>query len=308
MNEKIWRTVLYLRLSREDGDKEESDSIVNQKELLWAHMKTVTDAVVVSERVDDGFSGVDFQRPAFLAMMEDIRAGRADCVAVKDLSRFGRNFAETGRYLEHIFPFLGVRFISVNDAVDTAKTRQDSILIPFKNLINDAFCRDISVKIRSQLAVKRKNGAFISAFAVYGYRKDENDHNRLVVDENAAAVVRDIFKWKLDGLSQQGIANRLNDLGVLSPMEYKHSVGLNFATSFKHNTRAKWSAVAVGRVLRDETYTGVLAQGKTGTPNHKIKKNFPKPRADWVRVADTHEAVVSREDFLLVGHGNQLYV
>jgi len=299
--ERTWKCALYLRLSKEDGDKVESDSITNQRELVTSYIHSLPNIEIVSERVDDGFSGASFDRPSFIKMMEDIKAGLVDCVAVKDLSRFGRNFTEAGKYLEQIFPFLGVRFISANDRLDSMGSRAygDRIIVPFKNLINDAYCRDISIKIRSQLEVKRRKGDFIGSFAVYGYLKDENNRNRLVVDDYAADIVRNIFKWKIDGLSQQGIANRLNNMGVLSPMEYKRSIGLKFTTTFKINAKALWSAVAVGRILKDEVYIGTLAQGKQSTPNHKVKKNIAKPKEDWVRAFDAHEPIVSKEDFEL---------
>ena len=166
-------------------------------------------------------------------------------------------------------------------------------------MFNDAYCRDISIKIRSQLEIKRKKGDFIGSFAVYGYLKDEQNRNRLIVDDLAADIVRLIFKWKIEGLSQQGIANRLNELGTLSPMEYKKSIGLNFASNFKISSKAKWSAVAVGRILKNEIYIGVMVQGKRSTPNHKVAKYFEKPQKDWVRAYDTHEPIVSKEDFEL---------
>ena len=296
---EVWKAALYLRISKEDGDKEESDSITNQRELLYSFAESAPDITVVSERADDGFSGASFQRPYFQKMMEDIKNGLVNCVIVKDLSRFGRNFSESGRYIEHIFPFLGVRFISVNDGIDTAnkKSRSDDIVIPFMNLMNDAYCRDISIKIRSQLDVKRKNGDFVGSFAVYGYKKDDRNKNRLVIDDTAADIVRLIFRWKLEGYSQQRIADQLNNLGILSPMEYKKAAGLLFKTIFHTSGKARWSAVAVGRILRDETYTGTLVQGKSATPNHKIKKKFQKPVEDWARVADTHEAIISLKDF-----------
>lgn len=300
--DKTWRTALYLRLSKEDGDKEESDSIANQRGLLLSYIqKNLPDVTVVTEKVDDGYSGANFQRPQFIEMMEEVRAGKINCIIVKDLSRFGRNFSESGKYIEQVFPFLGVRFISVNDAYDSLvkKGRSDDIVIPFLNLINDAYCRDISVKIRSQLDVKRKKGDFIGAFAVFGYKRDEHDHNKLVIDEPAADVVKLIFQWKLDGQSADSIANKLNMLGIPSPMAYKKAQGLKFSTSFAGSSDTKWSAVAVFRILKDETYTGMMVQGKVGTPNHKIKKKFQKPTADWARVDGTHEPIISPSDFNL---------
>ncbi len=298
-----WRAALYYRLSKEDGDKEESDSISNQRGLVRAHLqKHLPEITVVTEKVDDGFSGATFERPRFIEMMEEIRAGAINCVVVKDLSRFGRNFSESGKYLEQIFPFLGIRFISINDGIDSLaqKGRGGDITVPFLNLVNDAYCRDISVKIRSQLEVKRRHGDFVGAFAVYGYLRDKNNKNRLVIDGTAADVVKLIFRWKLDGMSAEAIANKLNGLGIPSPMEYKKSLGLKYSTSFAKPGKTLWSAVAVFRVLRDEVYTGVMVQGKCATPNHKVKKKFKKPEADWARVDGMHEAVISLEDFELV--------
>jgi DNA invertase Pin-like site-specific DNA recombinase len=258
--------------------------------------------VVVSERVDDGYSGSSFERPSFKLMMEDIKKGVVDCVVVKDLSRFGREYIDSGRYIERLFPALGVRFIAVNDGYDSleGKDQSDEIIIPFKNLINDAYCRDISVKIRSHLEVKRKNGEFIGSFAPYGYQKDEGCRNRLVIDPVAAGIVRDIFRMKLHGMSQDAIAGRLNETGVLSPMEYKNASGSNYRTGFKTGERALWSSVTVRRILENECYIGNLVQGRQTTPNHKVKKPIVKPEKDWVRIEKNHEPVVSDRDFAIV--------
>lgn len=299
---RIYRAALYVRLSKEDGDKEESDSIVNQKDLIRSFLADKQDIRICAECVDDGYSGADFDRPDFKRMIREIEAGRIDCVVVKDLSRFGRNFVEAGRYIDQIFPALGIRFIAVNDNYDSinGRTSSDKILIPFKNLINDAYCRDISIKVRSQLEIKRKKGDFIGFFAVYGYLKDPSDRHKLIVDDYAAAVVRDIFRWKLEGASQQRIADRLNGRGELSPMEYKRFCGLQYRSGFQVNPKAKWTAVAIGRVLRNEFYIGTLVQGRRTTPNHKVKKTIQKPREEWVRVEDSHPAIIEKEDFLAV--------
>lgn len=300
---RVYRAVIYVRLSREDGDKEESDSIVNQKDLIRAFLAEKPDICICDVCVDDGYSGADFNRPGFIRMMKRIEAGEINCVVVKDLSRFGRNFVEAGRYIDQVFPALGVRFIAVNDGFDSlcGRTQSDRILVPFKNLINDAYCRDISIKIRSQLETKRKKGDFIGSFAVYGYRKDPSDRHKLVVDDYAAGVVRDIFKWKLEGVSQQRIADRLNGRGELSPMEYKRFCGLNYQSGFRINPKAEWTAVAVGRILRNECYTGTLVQGKRTTPNHKVKKTVHKLSGEWVRVENSHPAIIGKEDFASVG-------
>lgn len=300
--EKIWNACLYVRLSREDGDKAESDSITTQKSLIYDYAQSRPYLNIYSERVDDGYSGVNFDRPAFIAMMEDVKDGLINCIIVKDLSRFGRNWIETGRYVEQIFPFMGVRFIAITDNYDSnsARTANDNITLPFKNLINDAYCRDISIKTKSQLEAKCRKGDFIGSFAVYGYAKDANNRNQLVVDDFAANVVRDIFKWRIEGLSNQRIAGRLNDMGILSPYEYKREQGLRLTTPFKTNTRAVWSANSVARILKNEVYLGVLEQAKRTSKSYKIKERVDKPKEQWIRVEDTHEAIVSREDFDLV--------
>lgn len=298
MSNKIYNACIYARLSRDDDDKLESDSITNQKALIRDFLSKHPEIHVVSEKTDDGYSGVNFDRPAFQEMMDEIRSGKVNCVVVKDLSRFGRNYIEAGNYIERVFPFMGVRFIAINDSYDSLdKNQSDSLIIPFKNLINDAYCKDISVKIRSQLEIKRKKGQFIGAFAVYGYLKDEEDHNKLVVDTFASEVVRSIFKWKLEGMSQGRIADKLNMQGVLCPMEYKISLGMKVQTNFRIHKRAMWSPVSVTRILTNEIYTGVLVQGKSGTPNYKVKKVMPKDETEWIRVENSHAAIICREDF-----------
>ena len=296
---KIWNATLYLRLSRDDGDKEESNSITGQRELLRDYISQRPELREYAVRIDDGFSGSTFERPSFQKMIEDVKAGRTDCIIVKDLSRFGRNYLDAGEYIEKIFPFLGVRFIAVNDNYDSLRDKKasDDLIIPFKNLINEAYCRDISVKIRSQLEIKRKNGQFLGSFAAFGYLKNEQNKNKLVVDQYAADIVRDIFKWKLEGVSPQDIADALNRLGVLSPMEYKRSLGMKFTTSFKTNAKAAWSAGTVIRILKNPIYTGVLVQGKETTPSYKVHKRITKDESEWTVIEDSHEAIISKIDF-----------
>ena len=304
--DRIYHAAIYVRLSKEDGDvasaaKAESNSISNQKNLIKDFLKEKDDIIVVSEYVDDGYSGSNFERPGFQMMMEDIKRGKVDCVVVKDLSRFGREYIDSGKYIERLFPALGVRFIAVNDHIDSREeSGRDDIVVPFKNLMNDAYCRDISIKIRSHLEVKRKNGEYTGAFTPYGYKKDENDRNRLVPDLYAAGVVRGIFRMKLSGMSQSAIAESLNRQGVLSPMEYKHSLGIHIQDNFKTHEQAEWSSMSVRRILENEVYVGTLVQGRHSTPNHKIKKIVDKPREEWVRIEDSHEPVISKREFAIV--------
>lgn len=283
----------YSRLSREDGDKLESDSIRNQRDLIsdYAARKGIS---IAEEYIDDGYSGTTFDRPAFQRMMEDVKKKKINCIIVKDLSRLGRNYIETGRYLEQIFPFLGVRFIAINDHYDSMNQSGDAdqIIIPFKNLINDAYCRDISIKIRSQLDVKRKNGKFIGSFAAYGYLKDPEDRNHLIIDEVAAEIVRTIYGLKLNGYSAQRIAARLDEMKVLPPLEYKRMCGLNFNSGFRSGISPHWSVMTVNRILHNELYIGTLVQGKNRKINYKVKESRPVNEDEWIRVEDTHDAIV----------------
>lgn len=293
------KAACYLRLSREDGDKSESDSISNQRSLINDFVNQKTGIKLIKEYVDDGYSGTNFDRPSFKRMMEDVKAGKINCIIVKDLSRLGRNYIETGRYLERIFPFIGVRFISVLDRYDSADESNDAdqIIIPFKNLINDSYCRDISTKIRSQLDVKRKSGKFIGSFACYGYCKDPKDNNHLIVDPVAADIVRQIFQMKLDGFNSQRIADALNAMGVLPPAEYKRSNGLNYDSGFRIGSGVGWSPTSVNRILANEIYIGTMVQGTNRKISYKIKQTRAVPKEDWIRVENTHEPIVSKEIF-----------
>lgn len=289
----------YLRLSREDGDKLESDSIKNQRELIREYFDQHEELEFVDEYVDDGYSGTSYDRPAFQRLLEDVNAGKVNCIIVKDLSRLGRNYIETGRYLEKIFPMLGIRFISILDHYDSASDslESDQIIIPFKNLINDSYCRDISTKIRSQFDVKRRNGKFIGSFATYGYLKDPKDKNHLIVDPFAADIVKLVFRLKMEGYNSQRIAETLNDMGVLPPAEYKRSQGLNYDCGFKSSENPKWEVVSVNRILTNEMYVGTMVQGLSSKINYKVKQYKAVPKEDWIRVENTHEAIIERSVF-----------
>jgi len=214
----------------------------------------------------------------------------------------GRDYIEAGRLIQKTFPAFGVRFIAVTDNFDslTADKNDTSLVIPVKNFINDSYCRDISQKVKSSQKIKRENGEFIGAFVVYGYRKDKLNKNRLVPDDYAAGIVKSIFLWKIEGMSTTGIADKLNDSGILSPMEYKRIHGENYSTSFATGKRTKWSAVAVKRILTNEIYLGTMVQGREERISYKVKKAVKKPEDEWIRVEATHEAIISKEDFEMV--------
>ena len=291
----LFNASAYARASKDDA---ESSTIENQIELINDYVKSMSDIRIVSDRSDNGYSGIDFSRPSFTEMMKDIEAGKINCVIVKDLSRLGRNYIEVGELIDVIFPRYNVRLIAINDHYDSLNPRSDSddIIIPFKNLINEQYLRDFSIKIRSNLNVKRKNGDFVAAFAPYGYKRDEKDKHSLVIDEQAAEVVRDIFRLKIEGMSQQKISDRLNEIGEPSPAEYKKR-DTNYTAQFQTHLRASWSAVAVGRILRNPVYIGTLVQGTQTTPNYKVKKRVVKPEDEWNIAPDAHEPIISRNDY-----------
>lgn len=296
-----YQAIAYYRLSKDDGDGHESDSIANQRKLVRAYLRDHPNIHLLAEAQDDGYSGTSFDRPGFRDVLEAIRAKRVNCVIVKDLSRLGREYIETGRYLEMIFPSFGVRFIAINDEVDSEKSRAgDDIIIPIKNIMNEAYCRELSGKLRKQFRVQRGNGEFLGAFANYGYRKSADDKHKLAVDDYAAEVVRGIFSLKLQGYSQQAIADCLNRERVLAPADYKKSQGLRYKTGFKTADGSKWYAVTVSRILTNPVYIGKLVQGKRGTPNYKIKKMRMREERDWVVAENTHEPIVDPLTFATV--------
>lgn len=300
-----YMAAVYLRLSKEDEDlrevkdKKESNSIANQKALILKTLESMPDVTLYDIYIDDGFTGLNFERPNFQRMCEDIYNGRVNMVIVKDLSRLGRDYIDSGRYVKKIFPSYHVRFVSVLDHFDSLTATQSDVnlLIPVKNFVNDNYSRDISGKVRSHQEVMRENGLYVGSHVAYGYKKLETDRNRIIPDEYAADIVRKIFDWKLKGLSSASIADKLNGLGVAAPSEYKRQLGGNYKSGFQKNRKAKWSAVAINRILKNKIYIGVLEQGKREKVNYKLNKVVEKPETEWAVRENTHEAIISRADF-----------
>lgn len=295
----VGRAGIYLRLSKEDGDKYESDSIKNQRQLIDEFLKNNPKLKFVREYADDGYSGTNFDRPGFQRLFEDAKNKRIDCIILKDLSRLGRNYIETGKYLEKIFPSIGIRVIAINDNYDSNDKNSDEnqFIVPFKNLINDAYCRDISMKIRSHFDIKRKSGQFIGNFATYGYFKDPTDKNKLVIDEYAATIVTMIYDLKLSGMSIANIAKRLEEMKVDPPFDYKRKCGMNYNSGFKSRGTLKWPLESIKRILTNEIYTGSMVQGKQRKINYKVKKSVPIPKEKWIRVPNTHDPIISNDKF-----------
>lgn len=307
MNQPSFLVAMYLRLSRDDSDvgngivKSESNSIKSQRELIKGYIQKQQNMELFDIYIDDGFSGSNFDRPEFKRMIDDIKRGKVNCVIVKDLSRFGRDYIEAGKYIQKIFPALSVRFIALTDYYDSfsADIQESNYILPIKNFINDSYCRDISLKVKSQFEVKRKNGECVAPFVVYGYKKDSKNKHHLIVDEYAAENVKKIFKWKQEGMAISAIAKKLNNLGILSPREYKKLKG-NYRGGFSGSETSAWSSTTVKRILTNEVYMGHLIQGKTEKINYKVKKIVEKPKEEWIKIENSHEKIISSDTFYIV--------
>lgn len=305
MNNKTYYTAVYLRLSKEDSDlslhdnKKESNSITNQKLIIKEFLKAMPEVEIYDYYIDDGYSGSNFERPDFKRMREDIYEGKVNMVIVKDFSRFGREYIDTGRYIQKIFPRLGIRFISVIDHFDSdAATANDMhLLVPVKNFVNDNYCRDISQRVRTHQEAMRKNGLYIGAYVAYGYKKDSDDKNTIVIDEQAADIVKKIFSWRLSGMNVYSIVRKLNELGIPSPMAYKRMQGINFKTGFSEGNQTMWCDSTVYGILKNKIYVGVLEQGKKSRISYKVKKTVNKPREEWAVLEENHDAIISKSNF-----------
>ena len=295
-----WKVGVYTRLSREDGDKEESNSIGNQRDLITNYLKKEKDVKIVDYYVDDGFTGTNFKRPGFRRLFDDIVTGKINTVIVKDLSRFGRNYIEVGNYLEYTFPLYNIRFIAINDKVDSFKDPESvsNALIPLKNLFNEEYARDISKKVRSYYETTAQKGKFASGTPPYGYSRDTNDIHQLVINEDEAKNVRLIFKMALQGMGKIKICKYLNDNKILCRKElqrrekYHLSLDPDAEEIIYH-----WSTSTIGRMLTNEVYIGNSVQNKTTTLNYKIKKIIYKPKDKWAIVENTHEPIIDKLTF-----------
>ncbi len=297
----LWRAALYIRLSKEDGDKGESNSVTSQREILKEYLKLHPDIELHDIYIDDGWSGTNFERPAFARMMKDVYQGLVNCVIVKDLSRFGRNYTDSGNYLDNVFVRLRVRFIALNNGVDTASNNMNAatqcISVGVTNVINESVAATTSVNVRGTLNVNRAQGKFIGSFATYGYLKDPNDHHKLIIDEEAAPVVRSIFERFIAGKSIIGIAKELNEEGIPNPSMHKKLKGLNYKHTSGRSNDGLWPDSSVRRILQNQMYIGNMVQGKNTTISYKIKQCRAIPKEDWIIVENTHEPIVSKEIF-----------
>ena len=298
------RVGIYLRLSKEDGDKEdgdkfESDSISNQQLIIEDYLIENPDLTIVDTYSDDGYTGTNFARPGFQRLLEDIAAGKVNCVVVKDLSRFGRNYIESGQYLEVFFKVMDVRFISVIDNIDSHlyPESMNNISVPFKNVMNEEYCRDISIKIKSIFSLKRENGEYIGGFAPYGYKKDPANKNKLIIDDEAASVVQMIFQMFAQGTAIYQIACKLNELGIPNPSKQKQARGLKFRNPSHTVNDGLWGATTIRHILTNRMVIGDMVQGKREKISHKVDKIRNIREDKWIIVEGTHEPIIDKVAF-----------
>ena len=290
-------TAIYVRLSIENSGKDDDgDSIANQISFCKAYLAEHTDLKLYDIYEDNGEKGTNFDRPEFKRMMDDIRGGKVKCVLVKDLSRFGRDYIEAGEYLEKIFPFMGIRFISITDGYDslTCDDAEGALMIPLKNMINDAYAKDISRKIITSFRARQEKGEFLPAFAPYGYVKSKEVAYRYEVDQETAPYVRMIFEWKAEGVSHNEICKRLNDMGAVTPARRKVDLGIWRAEKYKHTV---WHGRTIIDIMKNPTYTGCIVYGRIPKSLYEGIKMHRAPKEEWRYVPDAHEPIISQELF-----------
>ena len=291
----IFNVAIYIRLSVENNGKEDADSLENQRTYLAEYIAKHPEFVVVDEYIDNGYSGTNFERPSFERMMTDITSGKVDCVIVKDFSRLGRNFAETGNYIERVFPFLGVRFISVNDNYDSASANDNEEFVArIKNLVNEVYAKDISKKLCSTMKSKRVRGEYIGNYAPYGYLKDPSNHNHLIVDPEIAPVVLLIFQLRADGMGMSAICNYLNDRDYPSPGRLRFERGI-ITNNNKKGSELPWHRRVLKDILLNVVYIGHLAQGRSAQCLYKGESFHWTDPAEWDYVQNTHEPIIPLE-------------
>jgi DNA invertase Pin-like site-specific DNA recombinase len=291
IKQQSYNVGIYARLSRDDEREGESLSIENQKEILIKHVREQR-WNLVDTYLDDGYSGKDFERPGVQRLIEDAKDGKINLILCKDLSRFGRNYILTGQYVDYLFPMINCRFIALHDGVDTINNDND--IMPFKNLFNEFYLRDVSKKVRNLFRSYQQQGLHLSS-APYGYRKTSEDKHRLVVDEYAAGIVRRIFVMRRGGMGYHSIARILNEEAILLPLEYRiQNSGKDDAPG---RQKYFWNYTSVHALIRSEAYIGHTVQHKKQTVSYKNKKLLSVPKDEWIKVEDTHEPIVDLDTF-----------
>ena len=280
---------MYIRLSREDGDKQESESIGNQRKIIKRFLEE-NNLSFVDEYVDDGVSGTTFDRKGFNRLIQDIEKNRINMVITKDLSRLGRDYIKTGYYLEKYFPEKSVRYVAILDGIDTYLDSTNNDISPFKAIMNDMYAKDISKKIKSVFREKQKSGQFLGSIAPYGYKLSENEKGKLEIDDYSAEVVREIFQMYSNGHGSIDIMNYLNRKGILNPSSYHK-------TKYKKKKSNKWNQITILSILKNQAYIGNTVQNKKRKISYKSKKVVDNPTENWIIVYNTHEAIIDSETF-----------
>lgn len=295
MKGKTYKVALYIRLSREDGDNMESESISNQRDFLNMFLQRTTENLLyIDEYVDDGFTGGNFNRPSWQKLMADIENKKIDTIITKDLSRMGRDYISMGEYIERIFPERGIRYIAINDDIDTLYETPGLEFLQFKLMFNDFYLKDTSKKIRKIVKNKKEMGQFLGWKAVYGYMKDPNDKHKLIVDENVRHNVERIFDLVIEGKSPRQIANIFSKEKIPNP-----SVYANLNRGIKSKAYELWCPRTIEEMLVNQTYIGNLTQGRRKKLNYKSKKEIRVPKEDWIIVENTHEPIIDKEKFFM---------
>jgi DNA invertase Pin-like site-specific DNA recombinase len=290
----VYKTAIYARLSLLDNGKQDGESIENQVKLVKQYIHDRPYLNLTSVYIDNGSTGTNYNRPQFNEMMDAVKSGAVNCIVVKDLSRFGRNYIETGNYIEKIFPFIGVRLIAVNDNYDNADPRsENNLAVALKTLVNDMYAKDISKKITAIVEAKQKRGDFIGNYAPYGYQKAD-DKRRLIIDPVTAPIIRDIFRWKTEGVGNTQIARRLNEMGVPSPSNYRVGIGILTTTKYQNSL---WQQQTIKSILKNPVYTGCVSQGKQKT---RLTQGLATTRIspdEWINVENMHEPIIEKDVF-----------
>ena len=302
--EPFWKIGLYIRLSKEDDNEDDSESIINQEKILRDFVDgyfELGNYVIVDVFADDGLTGTDTARPDFKRLEGCIVRKEVNCMIIKSLARGFRNLADQQKFLEEFIPINGARFICTGTPfIDTYANPHSAsgLEVPIRGMFNEQFAATTSEEIRKTFKMKRERGEFIGAFATYGYKKDPNDKNSLLIDEEAAEVVRSIYHWFVnEGYSKMGIAKRLNNMGEPNPEAYKKKKGLKYNNPNSSKNDGLWSASTVARILQNEIYTGVMVQGRHRIISYKVHKQIAVPEDEWFVVPNTHEAIIDRETF-----------
>ena len=283
---------MYIRLSREDGDKQESESISNQRNILQRYIKE-NNLKCIKEYVDDGVSGTTFDRPGFCEMLQDIENGNINMIITKDLSRLCRDYIKTGFYIEDYFPKNNVRYVAITDGIDTYIDSTNNDITPFKAIMNDMYAKDISKKIRSVYKEKQKQGEYICSTTAYGYKKHSTIKNKLIVDEQVKSVVEKIFDMYSNGHGISEIVDYLNNNKYLSPLGYRKT-GI---VQDENKTEYNWNKVTICNMLKNEVYIGNTVQNKKTVISYKVKKIRTVEKENQIRVDNTHEAIIDKDIF-----------